>query len=146
MKAYKKFIDISFLFIFLSCQKSPEPINYYNEECSLCQMTISDPKYGAELITQKGKIYKFDSIECLITFLHNFKSEEVNSTWVTDFSQPQKFIKSEKAIFLKSDELESPMGLNVCAFESKDSLNTIKEKLGGEVLSWNDLINFVKHE
>ncbi|MGB5288980.1 MAG: hypothetical protein WBN42_10875, partial [Ignavibacteriaceae bacterium] len=51
------------LFLLASCGSKPEPINYGKDECEFCRMQISDNRYGAELVTDKGKVYKFDSIE-----------------------------------------------------------------------------------
>ena len=28
-----------------------------------------DPKFGGEVITKKGKIYKFDDLHCMVSFL-----------------------------------------------------------------------------
>ena len=33
-------------------------------------MTIVDPRYGAELVTTKGKVYKYDAVECLINSVY----------------------------------------------------------------------------
>lgn len=142
----KFFFVFVFVMFFTSCEKNPQPINYYNEDCANCEMTISDPKYGAELITQKSKVYKFDSIECLISYMNDFNTEEIHSMWVTDFSNPENLIDAEKAFYLKSDELKSPMGLNVCAFKNLEELNAVKQKHDGIILKWNELLNFVKHE
>ena len=32
-------------------------------------MTISDPQFGGEIITTKGKVYKFDDLHCMKGFL-----------------------------------------------------------------------------
>ncbi len=50
-------------------------------------MLITDNKYGAELITTKGKIYKFDSMECLVEFslVKNTLGDITNNLFVTDF-------------------------------------------------------------
>ncbi len=59
---------ITLTLLISSCGSKPEPINYGHDECEFCRMQISDNRYGAELVTDKGKVYKFDSIECLIEF------------------------------------------------------------------------------
>ncbi len=68
---HSKYFIAIFLLLSLvtaSCGSNPEPINYGHDECEFCRMQISDNRYGAELVTDKGKVYKFDSIECLIEF------------------------------------------------------------------------------
>lgn len=142
----KLLVSTAALFLFVSCKQSPEPINYHNEDCSNCQMTISDNRFGAELITKKGKVFKFDSIECLVSYYHNFQNQDVQSMWVTDFYNPPELINIKDAFFLRSSEIQSPMGLNFAAFSHLNNLNEFKSKYGGEKLDWEDLINIVKNE
>ena len=54
-----------------ACSKGHQPINYGEDECEFCKMMVMDKRYGAELVTDKGKIYFFDSIECLaVSYTH----------------------------------------------------------------------------
>lgn len=129
-----------------SCSKSPEPIQYGRDSCDNCRMLISDPKYGSELITSKGKIYKFDSIECTADFYNNLNVEDINSIWVTDFLRPNEFININEGLFLRSKNLRSPMGLNLSAFSNATELNKIKEQYGGDEIRWNDLVIYVKQQ
>lgn len=132
------------LFTIVACQSEPEPIAYGEDECANCKMTISDPKYGAELISDKGKILKFDSIECLADYSTKVTPKTIKSMWVTDFSSKGNFINATDAQFLRSNNLRSPMGLNLSAHKNHDELNSIKSEFGGEVLRWNELVNYVK--
>ena len=61
---------------FSSCSTSPQPINYGNDACHYCQMTIVDQIYGAEVISDKGKIFKFDAAECLIRHKNTLENTE----------------------------------------------------------------------
>ena len=56
------------LFILASCSIEKSEIRYGEEVCDHCHMVIIDSRYGSELLTDKGKAYKFDAIECLIRF------------------------------------------------------------------------------
>ncbi|AFH48563.1 Nitrous oxide reductase accessory protein NosL [Ignavibacterium album JCM 16511] len=124
----------------LACSPKPEPIDYGNDICEFCKMNITDSKYAAEIVTHKNKIYKFDSIECLFQFRKSFiKEEEIHSEWVNDFSQPGKLIDLKNAYFLKSEVYRSPMGLNVLSVESKEKLNEIKAKDGGNEMSYTEV-------
>jgi len=59
--------------IIFGCSKNPQPISYGQDECEFCKMIVMDERYGAELVTGTGKIYFFDSIECLVGYLDNQK-------------------------------------------------------------------------
>jgi copper chaperone NosL len=137
-----KHITILFTALLLiSCSPKPEPIDFGNDVCDFCKMNITDNKYAAELVTSKGKVYKFDSIECLFQFKDwEFKSDDdIHSELVNDFSNPGELIDLRKAFFLKSDVFRSPMGMNVLSVSSEEKLNEIKLQNGGEVLTYSEV-------
>lgn len=127
--------------LLISCSPKPEPIDYGNDICDFCKMNITDNKYAAELVTSKGKVYKFDSIECLFQYKDlEFKSDdEIHFELVNDFTNPGELIDLRKAFFLLSDVFRSPMGMNVLSVSSEEKLNEIKSQHGGEVLTYNEV-------
>lgn len=131
---------------FYACTPSPEPINYGKDECEHCRMMITDNKYGAEVVSDKGKIYKFDSIECLIEFAleKNMVGDAGQSFLVTDFSKPEILIDAKTAFYVHNDNFRSPMGLNVSAFGSESELISFITANGGKKLSWVEVIELVK--
>lgn len=137
-----------FLLLLVSCGGEPEPINYGHDECEYCRMLITDDKYGAELITDKGKVYKFDSIECLINYalVENLIGNNEVTMLVDDFSNPGNFTDARTAFYLHNDEFRSPMGLNVMAFSDESKLSNFRSKNGGSSLSWIDVIELTKQK
>ena len=135
-------ILLIFLIILLlqSCQSSPEKIDYGKDLCAECNMGIVERGYGAELISSKEKVYKFDSIECLANYYLKNKSKGVASLWVTDFADNKNFIPAEKAIYIKNDRIHSPMGLNVLAVKTKKEEESITSNYGGKVLDWQEVL------
>ncbi len=131
---------------FCTCTPSPEPIKYGKDECEYCRMMITDNKYGSEIVTDKGKVYKFDSIECLIEFaLEKNLVGDVNQTFlVTNFTNPENLIDARKAVYVHNDNFRSPMGLNVSAFESESEAQTFLSENDGKKLNWLDVIELVK--
>jgi len=99
-----------------------------------------DKKFGAELVTTKGKVYKFDDINCMLSFYNSgsMHKENYEHKLMIDFSQPGKFINVEKAYFFKSDEIKSPMASGVAAFETKTPASA-KAWKAFSTLSWDDL-------
>ena len=63
--------------------------------CEFCRMGIVNMAFKTEIISPKGKVYHFDSIECLVSWAKDHP-EEIKSRWVTDFNPPQKWIPFEK--------------------------------------------------
>jgi copper chaperone NosL len=129
-----------------SCSSEPEPIDYGQDECEFCRMLITDNKYGAELVTDKGKIYKFDSIECMIEFslVKNTLGDINNKLLITGFYDPGNFINARKSFYVKNDKFRSPMGLNVTAFNNEEKAQKFLAENGGEKLSWVEVIELVK--
>jgi len=130
-------------FMITSCSRGPEPIVVGTDHCNFCKMKVSDNRFGAEIVTRKGKIFKFDDIHCMLSFMQsgNFDRASVQDVFLTDFSGRHELMKSLDAILLKSDSLRAPMGGNIAAFRSNDSLQYVEAQYKGSVLHWNDLNN-----
>jgi len=128
--------------LFISCSKGPEKINYGEDHCMNCEMTIMDKRYGAEIVTVKGKVYKFDSVECLVEFLKQGKvsTENVNLVLVTPFNHPEQLVDAGTSRILHSKNLPSPMGKYLTAFKDETEAVPFKEEFGGDLYSWNDLV------
>jgi len=133
-----------------SCSKhEPIVIDYNKDICENCMMNISDQKYGCELVTSKGKYFKFDSPECMAAFYSEAKkvtAEDVEQMWVTNFVHPEKFLEAKKAVYLESEMLHSPMGMNYAAFETKEALSAAETSYPGQVRTFDDAIKYVKTE
>lgn len=134
------------IILFVGCSKEPKPINYGEDECEFCKMLVMDKRYGAEMVTAKGKIYFFDSIECLIGYIENQKmsKDDYHSLWVSNYSDPGNIIDAQNAVYLKNDSLRSPMGLNVLAVENEAQLSPIMQEFGGTQLKFEDLFELVR--
>ncbi len=125
-----------------SCNAGPEPIKIGADNCYFCKMTISDAKFGAELVTKKGKIYKFDDIHCILSYLKTdaAKPEKIKDIYLSDFCANHQLINSNTSLLLKSDNLKSPMNGNVAAFDNNDSLQKMQQRFGGSKVNWNELL------
>lgn len=131
------------VFTISSCSKEPQPINYGGDVCHYCQMTIVDKIHGAELVTDKGKIFKFDAAECLIRHKNELESIEGYQLLTNCFESPGEFIPLNEGIFLISENLPSPMGAFLTAFKTKEEANRLKDELGGKIYNWNELNQFL---
>jgi copper chaperone NosL len=133
---------LTFLFFTTtSCNAGPEPIVTGKDQCDFCKMTVSDDRYGAEIVTKKGKVFKFDDAHCIFSFIekNGVDKNSVKDIYFKDFSGNHALLKANEAFFLKSDQLRSPMGGNVAAFSSKDSLEKVKAEFSGTTVSWSEL-------
>src|SRR5215467_372189 len=98
------------LFFISSCSNKPQPFNYGKDVCDNCKMTIVDPKFGGEIITKKGKVYRFDDAACMIHFLGSgtIKEDEISQKLFINFQKQNDFIDVNNAVFIISPELKSP--------------------------------------
>lgn len=133
------YVIICLLFI-SSCITGPQPINYGSDACAFCQMTIVDKQHAAQLVTEKGKNYKYDAIECMINDLNKWKRPPVKTHLVADYSNPGTLTDALTASYLITEKIPSPMGANLSAFSSESGRNETQQSMGGDKLNWEQLI------
>ena len=118
----------------------PRPINYGTDGCHFCKMTIVDKIHGAELITEKGKIYTFDALECMISFIRENEIQP-NARYLSNvYERPEILREVEQLTFLISENLPSPMGGNLTAFDTRETAYKIMKEKEGALYSWEDLL------
>jgi len=104
-------------------------------------MKISDVRFGAEMVTRKGKIYKYDSAECLVRNYIEQTNPDYAFILVTDYARPQTLIDAKTATFFISENQNSPMGGNLSAYANADiATRTLSEK-GGRTLNFQELLD-----
>jgi copper chaperone NosL len=136
LKVWAMLLGISFL---ASCAIEPEAINYGADQCDFCKMGVVDKAHSAQYVTQKGKQFKFDAIECLIREISDPSILEGDLAFilVADYADPGKMIDASTASFIICKKIKSPMGAYLSAFSDKnEALKTIEE-LGGDLYDWS---------
>jgi copper chaperone NosL len=128
------------LFLVVSCSVKPQPIEYGTDTCAFCQMTIMDRQHAAEIVTQKGKSFKYDAIECMIRDLKNHESAGIAYYLVSDFAESSKLTNAFEASYLISENIPSPMGANLSAFKEGSEANRVQKLEGGQLYTWNELL------
>lgn len=146
MKIYKIssiLIFSVFLIFVISCSKNPKPINFGHDDCDYCKMTISDNRFGAEVISKQGRIFKFDDMHCVKGFLDDeiLPKDNVHSVWLIDFKGSEKLIQAENSFLIQNDELRSPMGGNIATFETENELKEYQNAYSGTEIKWEDFLN-----
>lgn len=140
MQILKHYLTLALLLLFLNCNVSPEPINYGSDGCQFCKMTIVDKVHAAEIVTQKGKVYKFDATECMINFMEDFDTSEIELYLSNNYTEPEAFIDATKATFLISENIPSPMGAFLSAFKNQTDAEKFQAEKGGDLYTWETLL------
>jgi len=130
----------------MSCSVKPEPLQFGEDGCYACKMTLMDNKFGAEIVTKKGKVYKFDDINCMINFYNSGDEPQANMAMrlIVDFAHPEKLIDAQQAHYVKSDNIRTPMASSIAAFESLQDLEQYNKEWNGILLSWGEVVTQFK--
>ena len=121
----------------------PRPIAYNADECAHCHMTISDSRFAAELVTRTGKTYVFDDPGCLADFLAEDGTDPgaVHSLWLGDYiASTERMLPAEEAWLVRSPALRTPMNNRLAAVGSATAAESLRARLGGEVIRWADVV------
>lgn len=147
LNLYLSCLVLLVILLLAGCQVEPKPIAYGEVNCTHCQMTVSDNRYGAELVNDKGKAFYFDSAECLAQYLDQNpeQAEKAAFVLVTDFTKPGELIDARSVSFIQSKELPSPMGMFLTAVADQAAATKMQQEVGGRLLNWEEALIAVKN-
>ena len=125
--------------LLMACSPKPRPIDFGLDQCHFCKMSIVDARFAAEWVTKKGRVYKYDAIECLARQIS--KAQQLSSyELVCNYLTPGEWIEVDAATFLISENIPSPMGGYLSAFASQSEAESIQDEHGGELYSWHQIL------
>ena len=124
----------------ISCgKKEAEPIKLNTDGCEFCKMKIADGKFGAELITTKGRVYKFDDMHCMVNYHKDNPTAKVQSFYIHDFNQNNVLIPAETAFYIKGGEINSPMHGNIIAVQTKEEADELAKNFNAASTTWSEI-------
>jgi copper chaperone NosL len=123
------------------CNSGPQRILIGHDNCDFCKMKISDNRFGAEIVTARGKLYKFDDAHCMLSFVKSDKipKKEIASVYFTDYKEPHQLVAVGQVYLLQSPALRSPMNGNIAAVRSEGSLVDMLSKFSGQKVTWEEV-------
>ncbi len=130
------------LIAFTSCKTEMQPINYGKDDCDYCKMIILDNKFSVEIISQKGKIFMMDDLECARQFINSGSIDinEIKEIYISNFIGENELIDWNQSFLVKNDILKSPMGGNLAAFSSEKDANNYIFSKGGKLITSQSVI------
>ena len=131
------------LVLIASCTTKPSPFVLGKDTCVDCKMAIMDPKFGGEIITKKGKVFKFDDAHCLANFIKagTVKTADIAQTVFINHGNPNHFLDVNSLFFVVSPQLKSPMNSNAAAFPDAETAKKMADQTHGKITKWNELYN-----
>jgi copper chaperone NosL len=97
-------------------------------------MSIADQQYGSELITDKGRVLKYDAAECMVNQLVK-ESVAYQRLYAVPYDEPETLKPVDSLIFVIDQQFRSPMGASLAAFSVAGNMPK-----GAEWISWEDLV------
>jgi copper chaperone NosL len=119
-----------------ACATNPH-IAFGVDTCAECRMVIADRRFGAVLITNTGKSFEFDSVDCLVEHLERNAGLELRGAWVVDAARPGTLIPAASAVFVQQGALRPPMGATV-SFGSVEAARSTAG-IATETFEWDSL-------
>lgn len=137
-------LSVVIYLIVSSCNTGPKSINYGSDGCHYCKMTIVDKIHGAEIVTKKGKVLKFDAAECMFNYTQDNPKVKDGIFYTNYYEKPEAIIPVADATFLISETIPSPMGANLTAFGAKERAVRMQSEKGGKLYTWKTLKAFLE--
>lgn len=107
--------------------------------CAKCSMIISEERFaGAIGLLKKGRVEHllFDDIGEMLEFTPE-AHEAIR--WFAKDASTSEWVDAEKAVFLRSKGLTTPMGTGVSAYATQGSAEQAQSKYQGELLDFQAL-------
>lgn len=126
---------------FFSCNsKGPVPLVLNSDDCSSCKMQIADGRFGAEIITTKGRVYKFDDVFCLKKYLKDNPTMEVENFFINDYSKDNELIDATTAFYSMGGSINSPMHGNIIATASEENADKFSAEFQSQKANWSEVL------
>lgn len=139
MMAFRTLIFLLLIVAIAACDPGVPEIHVGSDVCAHCMMTISDARFAAATRSSTGKVYRFDSIECMTSYeIANLEENEVQTRWVSDYYEQQLMELSGDVVVVKDPAIHSPMAASLAAFENRES-----SPAGAPGFSYDELKEYV---
>lgn len=132
-------ILIGLLTTLFACAVEAQPINFGQDQCHFCKMTIVDKQFAAQCVTKKGKQFKYDATECMVNELQKTGSESDMQILLVSNYRGGPMLAAASATYLICPKIKSPMGAFLSAFATQEEGFKANKEHGGEVYTWQKL-------
>jgi copper chaperone NosL len=107
----------------------PADLDTRNDACANCRMAVSDARFAAQIAAPGDEPLFFDDIGCLREFLSRTTVEQDAVAYVADH-HTKGWVVAARALYVRNEQVETPMGSHMLAFAGLDSLNSDPDARG----------------
>ena len=135
-------VSAAIMLLISGCATGPTPIHYGSDACEHCRMVIAEPRFAMELITSKGKVLKFDAVECAAAYAAHDDAPDELAAWIHLPEDMETWVSAENARFEQSAEIHSPMGAGLAvapALVGNDITHGVAERANTR-MSWTEVV------
>jgi copper chaperone NosL len=127
-----------------ACDSPPDELVPGLDACEYCRMTVSDARFGGQVVTRTGKVLTFDAIECLASYVVGTGADlDRGRVRVADF-ETGRLIPVDSAVFIADGGISSPMGRALVAFSASHDAVALVTSHGGRSLTWDRVIELLR--
>ncbi|MCR4295782.1 MAG: nitrous oxide reductase accessory protein NosL [Elusimicrobia bacterium] len=126
-----KILALTAALVFSACARSlsDQPaIHYGRDACARCGMIISEERFASGYIGAEGETVAFDDLGELLTAVSKDPAL-VGKSYVHD-AQDGRWLRADRAVFVKLPGLATPMGSGYAAFASEKEAGDFAIRLG----------------
>lgn len=124
-----------------ACSGSGEPrppdIAYGRDMCDQCGMIIDDERFASALVLQDGKTLIFDDAGEMFAYYGKHQNTAISAWFVHDYAS-KAWISGEKAYYVVSAQVRSPMGTGVAAFAESAAAEAFRAEVNGKLLTFDE--------
>lgn len=117
----------------------PPTIRLGEDKCADCDMIINDMRFACAAIHEVSagdyESLLFDDIGDLVHYLAQHSDQTFAASYVHDY-ETQAWIEADKAAYVSSPELKTPMASGLLAVSSTSAAQALAAKMNGTVMDW----------
>ena len=113
--------------------------------CDYCRMMFSDPAFGAEIAMRNGTRKIYDAVECMAAAVltDSVPQRDIRAIRLVDHDLPHALLPLDRTVFGLCPSFESPMGLSLAAFGTRERAEHACRAEGSRVLDWRGVLTHV---
>lgn len=117
----------------------PAALDPRHEACAHCRMSVSDPRFAAQLVAPGEEPRFFDDIGCLRDYLQGETRPAPGAVAYVADHRTSSWVRADRAVYTRVEGLETPMGSHLVAHADQASRDQDPAARSGHAISVAEL-------